>query len=583
MSNNAINHDVYLLVQNGSYYITVTFMGLKIDDSFGYLSTLKYYDTGFSFDKYGNVVGTPIPAAALSYQTDAAGKYVVDAYNDASSPYPKDLRFPLVNRASYDGDFVPLQVFVPIMEAISAGSGTQDVLMRLDWTSLAASQGPVIEGAVAEEEAEFVDKAELAAALARAQKIEKGQYTDVSYDVLEAAIRAAQGVYDDEHATQKEVDAQVTALKDAIKALEKKPKKAENKKKAKNGKYEVRVDLWHATQDKPSMGNAALNHTAIIDMKDGVYTMALSTHQMQVGSIKACLMTLQVKQKSGKYTYAKIITKDNPGGKPSAFRFRLPSKNTYTAVKVDPRVEVMGDDPVDARLRISWDTLVKVSKDRKLSSNTGTTVSSSGAAIDMELSGAVTIRDEETGVTVKAGDNIVPVGAGLTASRITEGADFEKARAALSDVSDAFALFDIVLTNREGSPIQPLGSVRLSIPIPEETGGVSAVYRVNEDGTKTLIEAEEADGRVVFGVNHFSLYALASEGAETAEVVAAVSEADAAPGRADVDGGEKTPLAPAPAAADPGGVPAMALIWVAAVCAVAVAGVVLRRRVFRGR
>jgi hypothetical protein len=577
MSNNAINHDVYLLVQNGSYYITVTFMGLKIDDSFGYLSALKYYGAGFSFDKYGNVAGTPIPATALSYQTDAAGKYVVDAYNDASSPYPKDLRFPLVNKASYDGDFVPLQVFVPIMEAISAGSGTQDVLMRLDWTGLAVSQEPVIEGAVAEEEAEPADKAKLAAALARAKKVKKGPYTDVSYGVLKAAIRAAQGVYDDEYATQKEVDAQVTALKDAIRGLEKKPKKAVSRKKAASGRYEARVDLWHATQDKPSMGNAALNHTAIIDVKDGVYTMSLSTHPMQVGTITACLMSLQVRRKGGGYVYADVIARENPGGKPSAFRFRLPSLDTYTAVKVDPRVEVMGDDPVDARLRVSWDTLVKVSKDRKLSSNTGTTVSSSGAAIDMELSEAVTIRDGATGVTVEAGDNIVPVGAGLTASRITAGADFEKARAALSGVSDAFALFDIVLTNRDGSPIQPLGNVRLSIPIPDGMGvGGVAVYRVNGDGTKTLIEAEKVDGRVVFGVNHFSLYALAPE---AAEVVVAVSGTDVAPGLADVGGGEKTPLASAPAAADSGGVPATALIWVAAVCAAAVAGMVLRRRV----
>ncbi|MDR0595918.1 MAG: fibronectin type III domain-containing protein, partial [Clostridiales Family XIII bacterium] len=56
-------------------------------------------------------------------------------------PYPKSLRFPLVDKAGYADNDVPLQVFVPIMESIAAGNGTQNVLMRIDWTTLAFDDG----------------------------------------------------------------------------------------------------------------------------------------------------------------------------------------------------------------------------------------------------------------------------------------------------------------------------------------------------------------------------------------------------------------------------------------------------------
>jgi hypothetical protein len=596
MSNDAIGHDVFLSVEGGSYFITVTFSGLKIDNSFGYLSMLKYYSSGYSFDKYGNAIGMPVPATVMSYQTNADGSYVVDIYNDASHPYPKDLKFPLVNKTSYEGNFVPLQVFVPIMEAISSGSGTQDVLMRLDWSSLKTAEEAQLELPPAEEAEKVqpapVGKDKLKSALDKAGKIKKGNYTDVSYSMLQAVIKTARGVFDNEYSTQNEVDAQVKALEDAIGELKLKPKNSVKKNKALSGRFEVRVDLWHATQDKPSMGNAALNHTAIVDVKNGVYTMSLSTHPMQVGTITACLMSLQVRQAGGGYKYASVIARDNPDGKPSAFRFKLPSKNTYTPVKVDPRVEVMGDKPVDARLRVSWDTLVKVSSDKNLSSNTGTTISSGGEAVEEAMSDAVTITDDATGVTVDAGDNLVPEGAGLVVSRLADGEGFDRASSALADVSDAVARFDISLTDKDGALVQPLGNVKLSIPVPDELGGDVSVYRVNDDGSKTFIVAEVSDGKAVFNVNHFSLYALAVAGLEAAAPVAADDSAAAEVGAGSVAADENViedgvaPLSAEPAGdaggAASGGVPVAALIGLAAVCAAVVCGIVLRKRVFRG-
>ncbi|MGN1225541.1 MAG: NEAT domain-containing protein, partial [Ruminococcus sp.] len=128
MSNNGINHTVQLEVVNGEYYLTVQFKGLAIYNQFGYLMNLYYYNKGYTYNQFGAPQGDVTPAEVLSTYD------VVDQYNDAEHLYPQLLKFPLVDKAS--GEYVPLQVFVPIMEAIADGTGTQSVLMQLDWSTL---------------------------------------------------------------------------------------------------------------------------------------------------------------------------------------------------------------------------------------------------------------------------------------------------------------------------------------------------------------------------------------------------------------------------------------------------------------
>jgi LPXTG-motif cell wall-anchored protein len=128
MSNNGINHTVQLEVINGEYYLTVQFKGLAIYNQFGYLMDLYYFNQGYTYNDFGAPQGDVTPAEVLSTYD------VVDQYNDAEHLYPQLLKFPLVDKAS--GEYVPLQVFVPIMEAIADGTGTQSVLMQLDWSTL---------------------------------------------------------------------------------------------------------------------------------------------------------------------------------------------------------------------------------------------------------------------------------------------------------------------------------------------------------------------------------------------------------------------------------------------------------------
>ncbi|MCL2495498.1 MAG: hypothetical protein FWE98_07595 [Oscillospiraceae bacterium] len=63
------------------------------------------------------------------------------------------------------------------------------------------------------------DKAALTAKLTQAKAIEKGNHTDTTWNALQTAITAAQAVANDGNATQAQVDAQVTALQNAIDGL----------------------------------------------------------------------------------------------------------------------------------------------------------------------------------------------------------------------------------------------------------------------------------------------------------------------------------------------------------------------------
>ena len=79
---------------------------------------------------------------SFTTQKDSNGNDVIDQYNNADNLYPELVRIKLVDKASEK--YVPLQVFVPIMESIADETGTQPVLMQLDWTTLKTDNGEIV-------------------------------------------------------------------------------------------------------------------------------------------------------------------------------------------------------------------------------------------------------------------------------------------------------------------------------------------------------------------------------------------------------------------------------------------------------
>ena len=136
MANNAIDHNVTLTVKNGKYKLTVNFLSLTIGSSKGYLSKLKYFKTGYKSEENGTLTGKKAAVTIKTYQTDDTGENISDTYG---TDYPLKVTFPMIAEAKSDA-YVPLQVFVPIMEAISEGTGTQTVYLKLDLSSITAQK-----------------------------------------------------------------------------------------------------------------------------------------------------------------------------------------------------------------------------------------------------------------------------------------------------------------------------------------------------------------------------------------------------------------------------------------------------------
>ena len=133
MSNNAINHNIKLVVKNGVPYVNMNFNSLTITSLKGYLKDLNYYASGYEVSKTGEPSGTLVPVTVNSLQKFSNGKTLKD---DFGTDYPNDITFPLCEEALEGNNEIPLQVFVPIMDAITPGSGKQNVYLRLNYSTL---------------------------------------------------------------------------------------------------------------------------------------------------------------------------------------------------------------------------------------------------------------------------------------------------------------------------------------------------------------------------------------------------------------------------------------------------------------
>lgn len=132
MSDGAIAHAIKLTVEDGEYFLTMNFKGLDVAGLRGYFSNLKYYNSGYEKNASNYPSGTLTDVMVESVQRYTDGEILSDSLG---TNYPDIVTFPLIPEALTDG-MVPLQVFVPIMEELSTGSGTQSVYLVLNWDSV---------------------------------------------------------------------------------------------------------------------------------------------------------------------------------------------------------------------------------------------------------------------------------------------------------------------------------------------------------------------------------------------------------------------------------------------------------------
>lgn len=158
-----------------------------------------------------------------------------------------------------------------------------------------------------------------------------------------------------------------------------------------DGIYEVQAYLWNATSDRASMAADSMKNTTRIVVSNGVATMYIYTQPMTLGTITASLQTLRVENGSGGFADAVVQTR-SVDGNPTSFSFTLPHREEYINVKVNPMVAMMGNQELDARIKVDYSTLTAVSSTTNLaaqpSGGSGAPSASSPKTGDMTDAGA---------------------------------------------------------------------------------------------------------------------------------------------------------------------------------------------------
>ena len=74
--------------------------------------------------------------------------------------------------------------------------------------------------------------------------------------------------------------------------------------------------------------------------------------------------------------------------------------------------------------------------------------------------------------------------------------------------AEVLRAFDITLKNKDGVHVQPDGTVKVKLPLDWTKDGIYKVYRVNDDGTHTDMNAYRQGSHMVFETDHFSIYVI---------------------------------------------------------------------------
>ena len=258
------------------------------------------------------------------------------------------------------------------------------------------------------------------------------------------------------------------------------------------------------------MGNAAFekNSSALITVKDGkVVKVQIAMNPVTVTSIYSAVTAFEVEgvtvtiDKTEKITTSagnevdaiRLVTFEPPeGAQPSV------ADITYADVSFKVPDTPMGDTMMSARLRFDWSALTATSDTSLVPAEDQTE----------EKSPAVDVTDEKTGVHVSAAEGVLPVGSELKVTKVSAGTEYTKAANALADVGSSFELYEVHF-EKDGQEVEPEGSVVVKYLIPAGMNADNVVlYRINDDGSKTLIKGSVENGYYVVTTKGFSYYAL---------------------------------------------------------------------------
>ena len=289
-----------------------------------------------------------------------------------------------------------------------------------------------------------------------------------------------------------------------------------------DGNYYVDIDLWKSDSNEASMGNVAFknNDKALITVKNGKITrVQIGTNPVDIDPYHSAIIKFELADgtqvsidatgdlttlpANKDYTYIKLVSFNLPDSAQPDIKDAV----TYVPVNFyvpDTPMDAAVGETLTARLRFTWRTATKTD-------DTSLKVDDTSAAGDSDINGEeivdVNLTDEATGIKLETNSGILSDKAVLSVSKLTQGADYDIALKAMNGVDGSWSLYKII-TLVEGVETAPLGSVLLYIPCSED--GLT-LYRVNADGSKTLVKGEVQNGYYVVRTTSLGLFAMVGE------------------------------------------------------------------------
>lgn len=127
-----------LIVRDGQYFVNVSFKPIALYKKFGYLGDLKYYYGPKTHGAHRSIEDDEFINATIleNYSASETDDYV-KTYKEKfpeRTAYPKTLSYRVDKNKIDDNNKLETytQVFVPVMESITAGSGTQNMILKFD-------------------------------------------------------------------------------------------------------------------------------------------------------------------------------------------------------------------------------------------------------------------------------------------------------------------------------------------------------------------------------------------------------------------------------------------------------------------
>ncbi len=271
-----------------------------------------------------------------------------------------------------------------------------------------------------------------------------------------------------------------------------------------DGFYLVEVALWHETLDQPSMGDQAFqtNRRALAQVKNGRVTQVeFAANPVDIGGYHSGITELRSDAAPALYELETGQMVTSPAGNRynyimrAAFTLPEEAQPAESAEPTSIRIQFlvpdtpMGNQYMTGRLRLIWRSALATDE-------THLTVQTENAKKDSLL------EDAATGIRLTAGAGRLGADARLSVKSVTDGEEYTRAKAALA-ASGNFRLFWI-RTDAGGQEAAPQGQVTLAFPC----GTEPLVYRMGDNGGKTVLTGTWADGYYTVNTSRLGLFAL---------------------------------------------------------------------------